>query len=213
MDNMSSAQVNKKMPRLIPDADFNKKLKMPSKNIDHTKQFLEEGVTDYVLPGLAIQHGYRLVKSLKKEQYRLIATGDEPETVYLVELRFRQDIVFGKTTCTQIKVWRSTSIEHRGAVIDLPRAFFSNLLEQHSIVVTDEEQTGDGRRFWETMISWAFGTGLYVYASDGTQMDRPLTQIADMREFHEEWSDFCWGEDPDVHTHLLVVISKEPLSQ
>ncbi|REF26211.1 hypothetical protein BDD26_0818 [Xenorhabdus cabanillasii] len=213
MENMSLAQAHKKMPRLISDADFNKKLKMPSKNIAHTKQFIEEGVADYVLPGFAVQHGYRLVKPLKKDQYRLIATGDEPETVYLVELRFRKDIVFNKTTCTQIKVWRSTSIEHKGAVNDLPRTFFFNLLEQHNIVVTDEEQTGDGRRFWETMLSWAFGTGFHVYASDGPQMDSPLTAIANMREFHEEWGDFYWGEDPDVHTHRLVVISKALLSQ
>ncbi|MEX6156049.1 hypothetical protein AB6G46_24350 [Providencia hangzhouensis] len=89
---------NKSMPYVIPDtdADFNTKLKAPEKNIDYTKTFLESGVTDFSLPGFA-PHGYRLVKALNKDQYRLIAIGDEPETVYLVELRFRNDIVYGKT--------------------------------------------------------------------------------------------------------------------
>lgn len=201
------------MPRLIPEADFNLKLKMPSKNIDHTRRFLEEGVEDVALDGYIIQHGYRLVKSLKKNQYRLVAVGEQYETVYLVELIFRNDIVFNQSTCTQIKVWRTVALEHNAAVKDLPKLFFANLLQKYNIVVSDEEQTSDGKRFWETMIDWSFKTGYLVYTSDGSAISRPLTAIQDMNDFYARWDDFYWGVSPDIHQHRLVVISREALSQ
>ena len=195
------------------DVDFDV-LKIPSKNIAHTQFFLEEeGVENFFLPGYITPHGYRLVKALKRDQYRLIATGYTPETVYLVALRFRDDIVYGRTTCTQIKVWRTVSSLHDSAVRDLPRTFFANLLKNYSIVVTDEEQTSDGKRFWGTMIVWAFQSGFHVYISDGTQIDRPLTEIRNMDEFYQQWGSFCWGSDRDVHTHRLVVISNDMLAQ
>nr|WP_228029633.1 hypothetical protein [Pectobacterium carotovorum]AKG47496.1 hypothetical protein pA_00056 [Pectobacterium carotovorum] len=199
----------KTMPYVIPDtdADFNTKLKAPEKNIDYTRLFLQSGVEDFVLPGFVTPHGYRFVKSKTDDQYRLIAMGENPETVYLVQLRFRNDIVYGKTTCTQIKVWRTISAKHNEVVHNLPRTFFTNLLKKHSIVVSDEEQTGDGKRFWETMIDWAMSSGFYVYVSDGTEEDRPLSKITDMGEFYDKWDDFCWGNDREVHTHRLAVIS------
>lgn len=44
MKNEPSQQQNgQSMPYLIPDADFNAKLKIHSKNIEHTKEFLEQG--------------------------------------------------------------------------------------------------------------------------------------------------------------------------
>ncbi|WP_272661391.1 hypothetical protein [Providencia sp. PROV089] len=210
---ISLSRNNKSMPYVIPDtdADFNTKLKAPEKNIDFTKIFLESGVVDFSLPGFVTPHGYKFVKSINKDQYRLIAVGDKPETVYLVELRFRNDIVYGKKTCTQIKVWRTISARHNTAVKDLPRTFFTDLLTKHSIVVSDEEQTGDGKRFWETMIDWALDSNYHVYVSDGTQEDRPLTAIKDMNEFYSKWDAFCWGNDRDVHAHRLAVISEKAL--
>lgn len=41
------------MPYLIPDADFNVKLKIHSRNIDHTKEFLEKGVEDLYYQNIA----------------------------------------------------------------------------------------------------------------------------------------------------------------
>ncbi|CDL80950.1 hypothetical protein [Xenorhabdus szentirmaii] len=211
MEHIKSTRELSKMPFIIGDADFNKKLRMPSKNVEHTQSFLDNGVTDYTLPEYVVPHGYRLVKSLKKDQFRMIADGKEPETVYLVEVFFREDIVVGKTTCTQIKVWRTVSAKHQEVVSGFPKTFFKHLLMNHNIVVTDEQQTGDGKRFWEAIISWALNMKYNVYASDGTQEDRPLIIIKTMDEFYDKWDEFCWGHDPEVHTHRLVVISRTPL--
>ncbi|BBG59094.1 hypothetical protein PRJH_0757 [Providencia rustigianii] len=199
------------MPRQISGAEFNYKLRDPQNNQAHTESFIRDGVVNVDLPGYVIPKGYRLVKSLKKEQYRLLSTDGIPETVYLLELRFRPDIIFGETTCTQIKVWRTVSHLHQTNIGDLPRIFFIHLLDSHSIMVTDEEHTRDGQRFWEIMISWAFHQDYYIYASDGTIEDRPLTQIQNEAEFFSQWVNQLWGTDIDVYTHKLVVISKYPL--
>ncbi len=55
--------------------------------------------SDFIAP-----YGYRFVKSLKQDQFRMITTDDNPETVYAVMIRFRKDIIVDKETCTQIMV-------------------------------------------------------------------------------------------------------------
>lgn len=87
-------------------AGFNRKLNLPSENNELTVLFLAAGTHPFLLPGYEVKEGYQFIKSGKKQQYRLVITGDLPETVYLVELCFRNDIVAGQTSCTQIKVWR-----------------------------------------------------------------------------------------------------------
>ncbi len=215
VDNNASKPTTKSdstsMPRQISGAEFNYKLRSTENNQSHTESFIRDGVVDIDLPGYVIPKGYRLVKSLKKEQYRLLSMEGIPETVYLLELRFRTDIVFGETTCTQIKVWRTISHLHRNNIGDLPRIFFIHLLDNHSIMVTDEEHTRDGQRFWEIMISWAFYQGYYIYASDGTLEDRPLTQIHTEAKFFSQWINQLWGRDIDVYTHKLIIISKHSL--
>ncbi|MCS3433069.1 hypothetical protein [Klebsiella sp. BIGb0407] len=201
------------MPKQIPEMDLNITLKIPSRNIDHTRQFLEDGVEDISLYGYAVQHGYRLLKAREKNQYRLVTIGNKCETVYLAELFFRDDVVFNQANCVQIKVWRTLSSEHNAAVKDLAKLFFANLLQQYNIVVSDEEHSSDGKLFWETMIDWSFKTGYSVYASDGSEINRPLTPIQDMNAFYGRWDNFCRGTSSDVHRHRLVVISREELVQ
>ncbi|CDH25586.1 hypothetical protein [Xenorhabdus bovienii] len=204
---------NISMPYLIEDVDFNRKLRISEKNVDHTISFLGNGVRDFAFPDFVVPHGYRFVKSLKQDQYRMITKDAKPETVYAVKLIFRKDIVIDKETCTQIMVWRTFSPEHQDAVGGFPRRFFRFLLENYNIIVTDEEQTGDGKRFWQIMIAWAMSVGYYVYVSDGGEMDRPLMAVSNMDELLERWDTFCWGGDTDLHRHRLIVISKEALSQ
>lgn len=128
------------MPYLIPDADFNLKLSLLDKNVEHTKSFIEKGVIDFHLPEATIPNGYRFVKALNKDEYRMVTTeSGQPETVYAVKLLFRNDLVLNKETCTQIMVWRTLSFKHQIAASSLPRVFFKHLLNSYSIVVTDEE--------------------------------------------------------------------------
>ncbi|MDS0789674.1 hypothetical protein OSB94_16375 [Proteus vulgaris] len=63
------------------------------------------------------------------------------------------------------------------------------------------------------MILWAFSKGDYIYASDGTEEDRPLHLINSIEDFYNNWDAFCWGKERDTHTHRLLIISQEKLSQ
>lgn len=203
---------HQKMPLLIPSAGFDAKLSITDKNVDHTQAFISAGVKDFSLPGFVTPHGYRLLVSLKGGQYRLVTASANPETVYAVKLELLDHIVPTRKTCTQILVWRTVQPQHDRAVSGLPQEFFRYFLTQYSIVVSDSEQTGDGRRFWERMIAWAIQSeGYHVYVSDGTQEDRPLTFMQNWDEFYGTWADFCWGHDKESHVHRLFVISTERL--
>ncbi len=69
---MNSYTVKEKMPVLIPEADFNIKLNMTEKNVEHTQAFIESGVKVFSLPGFVTPHGYRLLASVSGNQYRLM---------------------------------------------------------------------------------------------------------------------------------------------
>ncbi|MCF6686033.1 hypothetical protein [Raoultella ornithinolytica] len=209
---MNLNSIRKAMPYIIPEADFDRKLNMSEKNVTHTEGYIAKGVQDFTLPGFTTPYGYRLVKSLRDDHYRLITDSENPETVYAVKLVFREDIVETRKSCTQILVWRTPQAIHDRAVHGLPQLFFAYFLENYAIVVSDEQQTLDGRRFWERMISWAITTdGYHVYVSDGTKEERPLSFMTSWDDFYSAWADFCWGNDQDIHTHRLLVISKDKL--
>jgi hypothetical protein len=209
---MNRLKANTRMPLNIPDAGFSAKLNVTGNNIEHTASFMQKGIVDFSLPGYTTPHGYRLVKSRSEDHYRLVTDGADHITVYAVRLEFMDCIVPARRSCTQIMVWRSVQPQFSTAVSGLPKMFFKHFLENYSIVVSDSEQTQDGRRFWETMIAWAIKEdGYHVYVSDGTKEEHPLTFMTSWDDFYGTWTDFCCGNDRDCHFHRLLIISKDQL--
>ncbi|MEG5888219.1 hypothetical protein UXP46_23570 [Enterobacter ludwigii] len=211
----SRIEITKPMPLMINDADFNKKLLVIGRNVVHTQDFLDKGVEPFVLPGFSVSGDYEFVKSRNKHQYRLIANNADNEkiTVYAVEIKFHTEYVYPRRSCTQIMVWRTPDPRHDAVVRGLPQRFFEFLLSEHDIVVSDEEQTGAGRRFWQVMLTWALSANYNVYIADGTRatidsLNWPLYKVSNMDEFYERWDDYAWGNDLDVHPHRRAVISK-----
>ena len=193
-------------PRLISDADFNRKLNAPDRNREHTQAFLAKGTKPFSLPGYVPPAGYRLVMSMDGKQCRLLK---DDITAYAVKIVTGKFVVPGKTHCTQVMVWRTFMPEHQHALHGLAKLIFSWLLETYEIVVSDNEQTGDGRRFWEYRITEAIADPDYeVLIWDGTKEDDELALIKSTDEFVSKWSPYAWGTDPDVHQHRLLVISK-----
>lgn len=198
------------MPYEIRGASFDTKLNIRVSNVSQTLRFLECGVETFRFQDWLTPSGYALRVSKRADQYRLIHV-ETKETVYAVKLRFRTDIVAGRKTCTQVLVWRTNEPLHEHAVNGLAQRFFNFFIAQYNIVVTDEQQTPDGRNFWARRVAWSLRFGHYVYISNGGEEDRPLTRVKDYDDFYPHWADFCWGKDPEVHTHRLVVISTEEL--
>ncbi len=193
-------------PGLISDAEFNRKLNAPDLNREHTKVFLDKGVKPFTLPGYVPSVGYRLVISLDEKQCRLLC-GDI--TAYAVKIVIGKFVMPGKTHCAQVMVWRTFLAEHQHALQSVARLIFAWLLETYEIVVSDNEQAGDGRRFWEYRIAEAIADPHYeVRIRDGTKEDNKLTLIQSTDEFVSKWSPWAWGTDPEIHQHRLLVISK-----
>lgn len=193
-------------PRLISDADFNRKLNAPDRNREHTLAFLAKGVEPFSLPGYVPPAGYRLVMSLDGKQCRLLK---DDITAYAVKIVTGKFVVPGKQHCTQVMVWRTFMPEYQDALQGLAKRIFAWLLETYEIVVSDNEQTADGRRFWEYRISEAIADPEYeVMIWDGTKEDDELQRITSEAEFVSKWSPYAWGTDPEIHQHRLLVISK-----
>lgn len=193
-------------PRLISDADFNRKLNAPDCNREHTLAFLAKGGESFSLPGYVPPAGYRLVMSLDGKQCRLLK---DDITTYAVKIVTGKFVVPGKQHCTQVMVWCTFMPEYQAALNGLAKLIFAWLLETYEIVVSDNEQTGDGRRFWEYRITEAIADPRFeVMIWDGTKEDNELTLIQNAEEFVSKWSPYAWGTDPEIHQHRLLVISK-----
>jgi len=77
-------------------------------------------------------------------------------------------------------------------------------------MITDQEQTPDGKRFWERRIVQAFNDGLFVYFYD--KMNHLLIAIKNNDDFFENYEQESWGNDK-AHKNILFIISATPISQ
>jgi len=202
---------NQMSPLMIDSADFSHKLGLVSRNVEHTEAFLARGTADFHLPGFVLPVGYRLLKSLYSDEYRIVTTDEgKPYTAYAVKLEFHNEITFPHGAATQVMVWRTPRTLHQSVVSGFPQFFFQWLLSEYNVVVSDSEQTGDGQRFWLRMIDWAFTMNYQISVADGTVgEERHLTPVNSYAELEERWIAFAWGYDRDVHPHRRLVISKK----
>lgn len=211
MDYNYAMRNNQMSPLMIDSADFSHKLGLVSRNVEHTEAFLARGTADFHLPGFVLPVGYRLLKSLYSDEYRIVTTDEgKPYTAYAVKLEFHNEITFPHGAATQVMVWRTPRTLHQSVVSGFPQFFFQWLLSEYNVVVSDSEQTGDGQRFWLRMIDWAFTMNYQISVADGTVgEERHLTPVNSYAELEERWITFAWGYDRDVHPHRRLVISKK----
>ena len=211
MDYNYAMRNNPMSPLMIDSADFSHKLGLVSRNVEHTEAFLARGTADFHLPGFVLPVGYRLLKSLYSDEYRIVTTDEgKPYTAYAVKLEFHNEITFPHGAATQVMVWRTPRTLHQSVVSGFPQFFFQWLLSEYNVVVSDSEQTGDGQRFWLRMIDWAFTMNYQISVADGTVGEEwHLTPVNSYAELEERWITFAWGYDRDVHPHRRLVISKK----
>lgn len=216
---MTTAKRETMSPLVIPSASFTDKLGDFDKNADHTQAYLNKGVHDYHIPGYVVPNGYRLVANADETQIRLVTVGSEIETAYAVKLIIRDKLIPNETVGTQVMVWRSLSMRHKDVVRDYASMMFDHLLDKYSIMVSDEEQTPDGKRFWEARIIQSIEMGYHVYLLDRTDIEEPLYRVKGFegnigaRSFATLWHSVGWGGNKEVHRHRLFVISKKVLPE
>ncbi|MEZ8348519.1 hypothetical protein AB4456_10545 [Vibrio splendidus] len=202
------------------------KLTTPSRNKEETRAFLEGKPSDYSVPGFIVPHGYRLLSGTDKVTEEGIVkniclvtdSANDSETVYKVKLIVRSEpnSYLPCKNCTQLIVWRAVGGRHSAVTSGFPAKIFNHLLDNYDIMITDEQQTSDGKRFWMDRIGEAIELpAQHVYYVDLNNLDDEMSPIvegiSDFEDFITEFEPKGWGNDEE-HRNRAFMISKSDLS-
>lgn len=200
------------MPKIFSD-DFEQKLRRLPTNIAETEAFLHDQPTHLALPDFVVQHGYRLLQSKIRGTHEgnerticLIAdTATYSETVYKVKVLVCEtpNAYLNVTNTTQLLVWTTAAPNHENALNGFASKVFAYLLQTHNIMVTDKDQTPDGRRFWERRILEAISmNNRHVYYIVLSELEDELVpvifEISNSDVFYEHYEPLAWGNGDRV---------------
>lgn len=104
-------------------------------------------------------------------EYAIIRDADS-HIEYYMRFRFDEYQPLNRKCVWQVTLWRNPK---RGFAAGTASAIFGDLLSKYGTVITDAEQTPDGRRFWADRIESALTTsGLHVYYIDLANPSNPV---------------------------------------
>ncbi|MEJ2765195.1 hypothetical protein VV869_14640 [Photobacterium sp. MCCC 1A19761] len=212
------------------------KLTTPTRNKEETQLFLSQSPYPYEIPGFIEPQGYRLMRSRDKLDadgtkftIALIYNGrdnthyprlDEnyldSETVYKVTVLSRPspNAYLAIENCSQVLVWRQIAGPHSAATRGLPTLVFNHLLDNHNIVISDDQQTEDGKRFWLDRMGESFTTSnksIYYVDLNVVFEDSMTPRIAHIATFHDLLEHYVpngWGNTEEFKDRLFI-LSKE----
>ena len=208
------------MPKMIKTT-FDKKLTTPSSNREETAAFLADNPSVYTLPNYALFDGYELLASRPLfedegvKQTICLTYGNE--TIYKVKtfVRNSPNAYMTEKNLTQLIVWRASG--HDPAVISgFARMMFNHLLESYNIVISDEHQSEDGKRFWLDRLSESFRIhDRKVYYIDLNDLNDDMTpliiEIENDDELKEIYIPLGWGTEVEFKDRAFVISKKWPL--
>lgn len=109
---------------------------------------------------------------------------------------------------TQNLVWRSQDAQHLTVLRDVAhKVFFHYILEKYDVILSDGQQTHEGKFFWQRQMSQAIAFGLHVYYYQ--MMTARLEPIRTQEDLNA-LKDKLWSES-DGQEHHLALISKVEL--
>ncbi|MFA0114227.1 hypothetical protein AB4407_11210 [Vibrio sp. 10N.261.46.E11] len=202
------------------------KLTRPSSNKIETEAFLLAKPADFALSDFAVPAGYRLVANKPAQTQEgetqiicLIYTGGEyAETVYKVKtiVRNEPNAYLPIKNCTQLVVWRQITGLHGHVLSGFARTVFNFLLRSHSIMITDEQQTEDGKRFWLDRMGESFAIAdrdvYYVNLNElDNEMSPVIKRIDSSNDLMENYIPNEWGADEE-HKNRAFIISTQEIS-
>ena len=139
------------MPEVIDFTDFSGNLKKPRLNKNEAKKFLASYPRDYQIDGINLPENFQLKSNKKQTIIRLLDRTDRESTqiIYAVDIELTEEKIDQKT-CTQILVWTRPGEDE--ILQGFPAKMFHHLLQKYVVMITDKQQTADGKRFWENRI-------------------------------------------------------------
>lgn len=209
------------MPQNIPD-DFAMKLVSRKSNLEQARAFLHDQPSNFEVPNFTVPHGYKLLQSKTKkhndgEQKIICLVTDseiEPEIVYELKLLIREtpNAYLNERNATQLLVWRTVVPAHQGVLNGFAARVFAHLLNAYNIMITDEQQTSEGKRFWIYRMAEAIESpSQKVFYIDLNELDENMTpeviEIKDFEELQEKYVPIGWGGD-ESHKERVFAISK-----
>jgi hypothetical protein len=109
----------------------------------------------------------------------------------------------------QVLLWRDPTPSTKAAGF-AQTVFFNILLPKYTALISDKEQTRNGKEFWSNAIIGAHARSLHVYYLDRASSPNKLLPILNSTDLHK-YDPLIWGTSTR-HTYTFAVISKSPLS-
>lgn len=189
------------MPQQIGDFDFNlndvNRNKRLCSILDNKAKSPIPGIQNFMYNGLPV---------FKSGSY-YYAKNSDGTMPYVIRTELKTISAVKKQGIIQRALWRDqTSIQATDLASTI---FFSVLLHQHGLVVSDCMQTEGGRRFWQLRLVESLKKGYHCYFLVA-QSPRVLREL-NLNERSFESRGQIWGEDPKFKSHWLL-ISTEPLT-
>lgn len=124
---------------------------------------------------------------------------------YEMQFKLGKNIKLGQYVW-QASVWRNLSVPN---TLGWPeKIFFEYLLPTYHVIITDSQQSFDGRKFWMNRIANAFNRNLNVYYCDFSS--NKLTKIEDSHhwvDFHRK-TPYIWSKQPASKMKRMVITDK-----
>ena len=183
------------MPQLIGDLDFNLSDPVENRKSRIALERDAEHLFDYGDLPVFKSGGYYF--GVDEDGLMPYVIKTEPKFISAVQ----------KRGIVQRALWRDSM---SNLASGLPsKVFFDVLLHDYKLVISDCQQTPDGRRFWQLRLLEALKKGCFCYFLNATG-PRSMRRIL-KSETNFEKAGKIWGEDPKFKSHWLL-ISTEPLT-
>lgn len=152
---------------------------------------------------------YKLFISEKDATSGYIVMVSKEENLIVLFVEYSRHTIRGLGDfVTQIKLWRSFDFHYTRGVTD--EIFFNILLKRHKSIMSDFQQTKDGKRFWVGQLASAVSKGYKVGLAYTKASNRHTIWYDSDKESFPSWmkeQEKAWG--PTVsHTFIRFVISK-----
>ncbi len=153
--------------------------------------------------------GYRLIRvdhreRLNGDQFEIALLNDvEKYVAYYNKVVISQISDLNCRPATQNLVWRSPHANHAAVLRDVAqKVFFNYILAHYDVILSDCNQTGEGKFFWQRQMSNALAYGLHVYYYQMmTATLKPIPTQADL----DALEDHLWSEEEENQHHLALI--------
>ncbi|PPC63944.1 hypothetical protein C1Y41_04690 [Pantoea sp. ICBG 1758] len=185
-----------------------------SLNRENSKMFMNYVGKVSSIPGFILPEPYRLVSSVICNEFRIISSDPDPETLFLIRLfDLPSDHILNLSNysslnkkLTQCLVWSSLVPGQPDAFQFLATKFFDYFLNQYNIGITPGPMTLASAHFWEGRLTSAFmNPKMNVIKSDGQE----IFVIPNWDAFQEDWSEMILKSSENIQDQTVIVISKE----